>query len=147
LGPELPNLSPSSFSVGYGSPPRSQTSTRCPSSLPFPLCECISVLQTHCTSSARRFVPSPPSCFLFSGLRLPTSLPNFDALPLKLRSFGRRHLFLERTRLERQLRTHYSGEVHTHIHVCIYMYISVCVYVYLYTIYIYIIFVPGAHAA
>ena len=32
------------------------------------------------------------------GLRLPASLPNFDALPLNLRGFERRHLFLERSR-------------------------------------------------
>jgi hypothetical protein len=51
-----------------------------------------------------------------SGLRLPITLPNFEALPLKLRGFARRHLFLERSRLERQLATHFSGEITRQLH-------------------------------
>jgi hypothetical protein len=51
-----------------------------------------------------------------SGLRLPITLPNFEALPLRLRGFERHHLFLERSRLERQLSSHFSTEVTRQLH-------------------------------
>jgi len=51
-----------------------------------------------------------------SGLRLPLTLPNFEALPLRLGAFERHHLFLERTRLERQMGTHYSSEIMRQLH-------------------------------
>ena len=75
----------------------------------------LSMAEARLSVSHRR-LPSVVARQARSGVRLPLSLPNFDGLPLRLRPFERRHIFLERARLQRQLGSHYKAETLRQLH-------------------------------